>query len=65
MRGATSVPPEQRLSRGIPSRLLSQVSDAIVRLATVKSLCRRLLVWWPEEQPRLIEWADRGFKILR
>jgi len=55
--------PEQRRARGAPSRLLSleQVSDAVVRLATDESLCGRVMVWWPEDEPRLIPWGDVGY----
>ncbi|HTQ56596.1 MAG TPA: SDR family oxidoreductase [Bryobacteraceae bacterium] len=58
--------PEQRRQRGAPSRLLelSQVADAVVRLATDESLHGRVMVWWSEDQPRLIPWADRGYQAL-
>jgi hypothetical protein len=46
----------------VPSRLLSidQVADAIVRLVEEVSLAGRVLVWWSEDGPQLIEWGDRG-----
>ncbi len=58
--------PEQRKERGVPSRLLSldEVADAVVRLATDESLCGRILLWWSEDEPRLIPWADRGYSDL-
>lgn len=59
-----SVPAADRQSRGVPSRLLTpeEVAGAVVRLATDESLCGRVLVWWSEDQPRLIEWGDRGYE---
>jgi NAD(P)-dependent dehydrogenase (short-subunit alcohol dehydrogenase family) len=58
--------PEQREERGAPSRLLSleEVAGATVRLATEESLCGRILVWWSEDEPRLIPWGDRGYQEL-
>ena len=58
-----SLTPAERLERGVPSKLLSmaQVCDAVVRLATDTSLAGRVLVWWSEDEPRLIQWGDRGY----
>ena len=58
-----SLTPAQRLERGVPSTLLStaQIGDAVVRLATDTSLAGRVLVWWSEDEPRLIQWGDRGY----
>jgi len=58
--------PEQRQVYGAPSRLLSleEVADAVLRLATDESLFGRVLVWWSEDQPRLIPWGDRGYEHL-
>ena len=33
-----------------------------MRLATDRSLMGRVLVWWSEDDPRLIEWGDRGYR---
>ena len=59
-----SLTPEQRVERGVPARLLStsQVADAVVRLATDESLAGRVLVWWSDKEPRLLEWGDRGYR---
>jgi NAD(P)-dependent dehydrogenase (short-subunit alcohol dehydrogenase family) len=61
-----SLTTEQRKERGVPSKLLSvdEVADAVVRLATDESLCGRILVWWSEDEPRLIPWGDRGYAGL-
>jgi hypothetical protein len=61
-----SLTPEQRVQRGAPSRLLEpeDVADAVVQLATDESLCGRILMWWSEDQPRLIPWADPGYAAL-
>ena len=55
--------PAERAARGAPSRLLTtdEVSEAVVRLAEDRSLSGRVLVWWSEDMPRLIEWGDRGY----
>jgi NAD(P)-dependent dehydrogenase (short-subunit alcohol dehydrogenase family) len=56
--------PAERASRGMPSKLLTtdEISGAVVRLAEDRSLAGRVLVWWSEDAPRLIEWADRGYR---
>jgi NAD(P)-dependent dehydrogenase (short-subunit alcohol dehydrogenase family) len=56
----------ERAARGAPSRLLTtaQISEAVVRLAEDRSLAGRVLVWWSEDAPRLIEWGDRGYRDL-
>lgn len=58
-----SLTPAERAARGVPARLLStdQISDAVARLAENRSLAGRVLVWWSENAPRLIEWGDRGY----
>ena len=58
--------PAERQERGAPSRLLSlaEVADATVRLATDESLAGRILVWWSEDEPRLIPWGDPGYAAL-
>ena len=55
--------PAERAARGVPSRLLTtdQISEAVIRLAEDRSLAGRVLVWWSEDTPRLIEWGDRGY----
>ena len=61
-----SLTPEERIARRVPSRLLTtdQISAAVVRLAKDKSLAGRVLVWWSEHVPRLIQWGDRGYRDL-
>lgn len=58
--------PEERKQRGAPSRLLEleQVAGAVVRLATDESLHGRVMVWWSEDEPRLIPWGDVGYAAL-
>jgi NAD(P)-dependent dehydrogenase (short-subunit alcohol dehydrogenase family) len=58
--------PAERKERSVPSRLLetSQIADAVVRLATDESLAGRVMVWWSEDEPGLIPWADRGYGVL-
>lgn len=59
-----SVAPSERAARGVPSRLLTteEVAKAVVRLAQDDALAGRVLVWWSEDTPRLIEWCDRGYR---
>jgi 3-oxoacyl-[acyl-carrier protein] reductase len=59
-----SLTPAERLARGVPSRLLSpdQIADAVVMLATDASLTGRIMLWWSEDEPRLIAWGDRGYE---
>jgi hypothetical protein len=61
-----SLTPEQRVERGAPSKLLQleEVAGAIVKLATDESLNGRILVWWSEDPPGLIPWADPGYAAL-
>jgi acetoacetyl-CoA reductase len=61
-----SLTPAERVARGVPQRLLTtdQVADAVVRLAEDRSLAGRVLVWWSDDEPRLIEWGDRGYRDL-
>ncbi len=59
-----SLTPAQRIERGVPSRLLTvdDVANAVIHLATDRTLAGRVLVWWSEDHPRLIRWGDRGYK---
>jgi len=61
-----SMTPEERASKGVPSRLLTtdQIADIVVRIAADESLAGRVVVWWSENAPRLIEWGDRGYRNL-
>ena len=58
-----SLTADERRARGVPSTLLptESVADAVARLAADESLHGRVLVWWSEDQPRLIRWGDRGY----
>ena len=59
-----SLTPAERLARGVPARLLTteQIGDAVVKLAQDRSIYGRVLVWWSEDTPRLIDWGDRGYR---
>jgi 3-oxoacyl-[acyl-carrier protein] reductase len=61
-----SLSPEERLTRGVPSRLLSldEVADMVVRLATDRTLFGRIIVWQSEDVPKLIPVGDRGYEAL-
>jgi 3-oxoacyl-[acyl-carrier protein] reductase len=54
----------ERAARGVPSQLLTtdQISEIVVRLAEDRSLAGRVLLWWSEDSPRLIEWGGRGYR---
>lgn len=58
-----SLTPAERLERGVPSRLLTtdEVGDVVVRLVADGSLAGRVVQWWSEDVPRLIQWGDRGY----
>jgi NAD(P)-dependent dehydrogenase (short-subunit alcohol dehydrogenase family) len=58
-----SLTPAERVARGVPSRLLDveEVAGAVIRLATDPALAGRVLLWWSDDQPRLIRWGDRGY----
>jgi len=58
--------PEERKQHGAPSRLLrlDEVAAAVVRLASDDSLSGRVLVWWSEDSPGFIPWADPGYTTL-
>jgi 3-oxoacyl-[acyl-carrier protein] reductase len=59
-----SLSPDQRAQRGVPSRLLSimDVAEMVHRIAVDESLNGRVVVWWSEDMPQLIEWSDRGYR---
>jgi NAD(P)-dependent dehydrogenase (short-subunit alcohol dehydrogenase family) len=59
-----SLTQSERAERGVPSRLLTpdQVATAVMRLADDTSLAGRVLVWWSDDTPQLIEWGDRGYR---
>jgi NAD(P)-dependent dehydrogenase (short-subunit alcohol dehydrogenase family) len=59
-----SLTPSERAQRGVPSRLLTtdEIAEAVVRLADDTSLAGRVLVWWSDDEPKLIEWGDRGYR---
>ena len=61
-----SLTKEQRVERGVPSRLLQldEVAGAVFHLATDESLSGRVLVWWSENEPGFIPWGDRGYGAL-
>jgi len=58
--------PQQRKEHGAPARLLQldEVAGAVIHLATDESLAGRVMVWWSEDEPGLIPWADRGYGTL-
>jgi NAD(P)-dependent dehydrogenase (short-subunit alcohol dehydrogenase family) len=59
-----SLTPEQRVERGVPASLLTteQVAGMAVRLATDESLAGRVVLWWSDDEPKLIEWGDPGYR---
>ena len=56
--------PAERLARGIPAKLLKpdEVADIVLRIASDGSLHGRVVLWWSEKEPRLIEQGDRGYR---
>jgi NAD(P)-dependent dehydrogenase (short-subunit alcohol dehydrogenase family) len=59
-----SLTPEERIERGVPSRLLqtTEVAEIVARIADDESLNGRVVVWWSEDRPRVIAWGDRGYR---
>jgi NAD(P)-dependent dehydrogenase (short-subunit alcohol dehydrogenase family) len=55
---------DERAERGVPARLLSaeEIAGMVMRLAADERLNGRVVVWWSEDEPRLIEWGDRGYR---
>jgi NAD(P)-dependent dehydrogenase (short-subunit alcohol dehydrogenase family) len=59
-----SLTPEERVKRGVPSKLLDidDVASVVVQVATDETLAGRVLLWSSEDpRPRLIAWADPGY----
>ena len=54
----------ERESRGVPERLIppAAIAAAVERLVDDRSLAGRVVVWWSDGQPRLVEWGDRGYR---
>jgi NAD(P)-dependent dehydrogenase (short-subunit alcohol dehydrogenase family) len=61
-----SLTPAERVERGVPSKLLSteDIAEMVVRLAMDESLNGRIVVWWSEDSPRLIQCGDRGYRYF-
>ena len=61
-----SLSPEERLARGVPSKLLQpdEIAAAVHRLATDEALAGRIVLWWSEDRPRLIADGDRGYQAF-
>jgi len=59
-----SLTPDERVERGVPARLLptEEVAGMVVRLATDERLAGRVVVWWSDEDPKVLAWGDRGYK---
>ena len=59
-----SLTPAERLKNGVPACLIAveDVAQMVERLATDQSLNGRIVVWWSEGCPRLIQWGDRGYR---
>jgi NAD(P)-dependent dehydrogenase (short-subunit alcohol dehydrogenase family) len=59
-----SLTPEQRAQLGVPASLLTtdQIAAAVLRLATDESLAGRVVVWWSDDNPKLVEWGDPGYR---
>ena len=58
-----SLTPEERIERGVPSKLLQpeDIAAAVLKLATDETLAGRVVLWWSEDRPRLIADGDRGY----
>jgi len=54
----------EREARGVPAQLISpdRIAEAVERLATDRSLSGRIVVWWSDDGPQLVDWGDRGYR---
>jgi NAD(P)-dependent dehydrogenase (short-subunit alcohol dehydrogenase family) len=54
---------EQRRESGAPGRLttLEEIAGAAARLITDETLAGRILIYWSEDGPKMLPWADPGF----
>ncbi len=59
-----SLTPERRAAEGVPARLLTtdQIAEVVLQLATSDSLAGRVVLWWSDDEPKVIDWADRGYR---
>lgn len=59
-----SLTPTERAERAVPSKLLApgEIADMVLRLAIEPAWNGRVVVWWSEKTPRVIEWGDRGYR---
>ena len=58
-----SLTPGERKERGVPAKLLAtaDIAEMVACLALDESLNGRVVLWWSEDPPRLIQWGDRGY----
>ena len=59
-----SLTTEQRAERGVPNRLLTtdEIAEAVLRLATDDALAGRVVLWWSDDEPKLIDRGDPGYR---
>lgn len=59
-----SLTPAQRAERAVPARLISteEIAEAVTKLSTDKLLNGRIVIWWSDDKPRIIEWGDQGYR---
>ena len=59
-----SLTPEQRAAQGVPSRLLTtdQIAEIVLQLAIGETLAGRVVLWWSDDEPKIIHWGDRGYR---
>jgi len=44
------------------AKMAGQVARMVIRLATDESLAGRVVLWWSDDEPKLIEWSDPGYR---
>ncbi len=61
-----SLTPQQRRAEDAPDVLITveEIADAVLRLATDDTLAGRIMVYRPDEGPRLIPFGDPGYAYL-
>jgi NAD(P)-dependent dehydrogenase (short-subunit alcohol dehydrogenase family) len=61
-----SLSPQQRRDQDAPDVLITveEIAEAVLRLATDETLAGRVMVYWPDQAPRLIPFGDPGYVNL-
>jgi hypothetical protein len=61
-----SLTPQERRAQDVPDALITvdEIAEAVLRLAMDETLAGRVMVYWPDQGPRLIPFGDPGYVNL-